>query len=99
MRALGNLRRQQSRYAEARPLLSRALAVSERRLGRRHLETALTLNALGVLCKYTHPSMCLLFISPIDVQSKSYVDLMLEKAEGYLAEICEALNYVVDWLG
>jgi hypothetical protein len=50
------------------------------------------------LCKYTHPSMYLLFMSPTEVRKMEFVDLMLEKANDYLAEVCEALNYVVDSL-
>ena len=48
------------------------------------------------LCKYTHPSMYLLFMNPEEVRKKAYVDLMLERGESYLTDICEALNYVVD---
>ncbi|HEY0937614.1 MAG TPA: tetratricopeptide repeat protein [Trebonia sp.] len=44
--------RAQGRYAEARPLAERALAVTEAALGPGHPETALRRNILAALCRF-----------------------------------------------
>lgn len=48
------------------------------------------------LCKYTHPSMYLLFMNPAEVRSQEAVDLMIERSTEYLEDICHAINYTVD---